>query len=482
MNDWSLSVLLSLSEALLWGRVASLFNSHLDFGFTPGNGFAVIFVSHLLGQWAARGAMTYGKKRNSRGHGSGRSGPGEVRPGRLRDALDVGPRRSLFLAWAGVLMGICGCLGIIRKATDYSSSWLYTVMALAVLSSAAGINTVTKRLTSQGALKKLVFGSIVFFIVSLTRLSPETAVLRDTVLYLLVSSMFIIRQRSHEVAGWGVASRRHYWNAGSVIVVLVAMCLALTFCLSSSAGRELVTEFFRRLGPVLETTLKYVLMPVGYLIQWLVVFLKRFARTDGSTLSFEVNGALEELQKLKSQDRLWIMPVWLKWLLAGSLLIACFALLWLFISRILNQAEPPGVSESRVSLASKGAVKEWFDLTLNEGKQKLKKSLQRFRRLVIFREPGNLEELYAGTTEFMSQKGFPRHPASTPFEYLGHVEARIESSEAIAYLRTISVVFSRCHYSGKKPEEAEWRLALSAYRSLLRYQELQTGDETFGID
>ena len=61
------------------------------------------------------------------------------------------------------------------------------------------------------------------------------------------------------------------------------MCLALTFCLSSSAGRELVTEFFRRLGPVLETTLKYVLMPVGYLIQWLVVFLKRFARTDGST-------------------------------------------------------------------------------------------------------------------------------------------------------------------------------------------------------
>ncbi len=146
-----------------------------------------------------------------------------------------------------------------------------------------------------------------------------------------------------------MASRRHYWNAGSVIVVLVAMCLALTFCLSSSAGRELVTEFFRRLGPALETTLKYVLMPVGYLIQWLVVFLKRFARTDGSTLSFEVNGALEELQKLKSQDRLWIMPVWLKWLLAGSLLIACFALLWLFISRILNQAEPPGVSESQVS-------------------------------------------------------------------------------------------------------------------------------------
>ena len=444
-------MLLSLSEALVWGRVASLLSSRLNPGFTWVNAFTVILVSHLLGQWAAAGAVRRG--------GGGRGG-------------------SLLLAWAGVLIGLSGCLGIIWCSTGYSSSWFYTGIAVSVLSSAAGINTVTKTLNSEGARKKLVIGSLLFFFMSLTRSLPETLVLRDTILYLLASSMFLIRQRHHEVNGSSLTSKKVQWSVGSVLIVSVAMFLAIGFSLGSSAGRELVLELFRKLGSVFETTLKFVLIPVSYLVQWLVGLLRRFVRPAGFTFSNGADSYLEDLLKLYGErSSSWMLPVWSRWLLAGSLIVACVMLLWLFISRTLRQAEQHPINESRVSLASSGAVKEWLDLTLRERKQNLKRSLLRLRRLMPLTGPSTLEELYARTTEFMSRKGFPRNPALTPFEYLRLIETQITSSEVSGCLRTITVIFSQCHYADRKPEEAEWASLLSAYHGLLKYQGWQTGDE-----
>ncbi|HHY34097.1 MAG TPA: DUF4129 domain-containing protein [Firmicutes bacterium] len=382
------------------------------------------------------------------------------------------------MAWAGVLTGLSGCLGIIWWSTGYSRSWFYTAIAVSVLSSAAGINTVTKTPNSEEARKKLVIGSIVFFFISLTRLLPETLVLRDTILYLLASSMFLIRLRRHEMNGPSLTSKKVQWSVGSLIVVSVAMFLAFGFSVGSSAGREVVLELFRKLGLVFETILNFVLIPVGYLVQWLVTLLQRFVRPAGFTFSHGADSYLEDLLKLYGdRSSSWTLPVWLRWLLTGSLIVACLVLLWLFVSRVLQQAEQHPVNESRMSLASSGAVKEWLDLTLKERKQNLRRSLQRLRRLIPLTGPNTLEELYARTTEFMSRRGFPRHPALTPFEYLRLIETQIKSSEVSTCLRTITVIFSQCYYANRKPEEAEWTSLLSAYHGLLKYKEWPTGNE-----
>lgn len=491
-------MLLSLAEALLWGRIVSLLSSGFRLGLTWESAFIIILISHLLGQWVTWIAL-------KRGAGSF-TGPGAARctdrdSDRSSPILDEGSevsgrtawggvRRSgsasrcnLLLAWAGVLIGICGCLGIVWRNEGYVNSWFYTGIAVSVLASAAGVNSVTKRLDSQGARRKLVVGSILFFFMALSRPLPETAVLRDTILYLSILSVFLIRQRGYEISGPSVISKKRQWSLGSLITVSVVMVFAIVFSLGSSVGRELISQLSEKLWPVLETILEYVLLPVGYLVQWIGMFLQKFIKPDDSDFDVEFESFRENMRKMQeSKDGLWTMPVWLKWLLAGSVIAGCLVVLWMFISRTLEKAEERSVDESRVSLVSSGVVKEWLDLTLEEGKQKFRKSLQKLRGLFPLADPGSLEELYAGTTEFMSKKGFPRHLTLTPLEYLSVIESQISSSEISAYLRTISVLFSQCYYAGRKPEGTEWELLLSAYHSLLKYEEWPAGDEPLWND
>lgn len=437
-------------------------SSRLGLGFSWEGAFAVVLASHFLGQWAAAGVMR---------RGDGHTSDSDAGDG---DSL----KRSLLLAWGGILIGVSICLGIIWRNTGYPISWLCTGIALSVLSSAAGINAVTKHLGSPGARRKLVFGSIVFFFMALGRIAPKSPVFRDTILYLIVSSMFLIRQRGLEVDRSGLVSRNCRWNRGSVVVVAAAMLLAVAFSLGSSAGRQLVSELLRIIEPVLEKTLDIILMPVGYFIQWLGAILQRFMTQNDTDFSIEFDSFLDDLRKLQQeQDGLLTLPLWLKLLLSGTVITVSLVLLWRFISRTMDRAEQGFADESRISLASSGAVKEWFDLTFNEGKHKLAKSLQFLRRLVSGSDPQTLEELYARATEFMSQKGFPRHPTLTPFEYLRIIENHMGPGEISSHLETISVIFSECHYACRKPQEAEWQSALSAYHGLLTHEEWRGAGE-----
>ncbi len=434
----------------------------LGLGFSWEGAFAVILASHFLGQWAAARVMR---------RGDGHTSDFDAGDG---DSL----KRSLLLAWAGILIGVSVCLGIIWHSIGHPMSWLCTGVALSVLSSAVGINAVTKHLGSLGARRKLVLGSIIFFFMALGRTAPQSSVFRDTILYLLVSSMFLIRQRGLEVDKSVLVSRNRRWNTSSVIVVSIAMLLAVAFSLGSSAGRQLVSELLRVIEPVLEKTLEIILLPVGYFIQWLGAILQRFMTQDDTKFSIEFDSFLDDLRKLQQeQDTLLTLPLWLKLLLSGTVITVSLILLWRFISRTMDRTEQGFADESRISLASSGAVKEWLDLTLNEGKQKLGKSLQRLRRLVSGSDPQTVEEIYARATEFMSKKGFPRHPALTPFEYLRIIENHMGASEVFSYLETISLIFSECHYACRKPEEAEWQSALSAYHGLLRHEEWQGAGE-----
>lgn len=437
-------------------------SSRLGLGFSWEGAFAVILASHFMGQWAASMVMR---------RGDGHTSDFDAGDG---DSL----KRSLLLAWAGILIGVSVCLGIIWHSIGHPMSWLCTGVALSVLSSAVGINAVTKHLGSLGARRKLVLGSIIFFFMALGRTAPQSSVFRDTILYLLVSSMFLIRQRGLEVDKSVLVSRNRRWNTSSVIVVSIAMLLAVAFSLGSSAGRQLVSELLRVIEPVLEKTLEIILLPVGYFIQWLGAILQRFMTQDDTKFSIEFDSFLDDLRKLQQeQDTLLTLPLWLKLLLSGTVITVSLILLWRFISRTMDRTEQGFADESRISLASSGAVKEWLDLTLNEGKQKLGKSLQRLRRLVSGSDPQTVEEIYARATEFMSKKGFPRHPALTPFEYLRIIENHMGASEVFSYLETISLIFSECHYACRKPEEAEWQSALSAYHGLLRHEEWQGAGE-----
>jgi len=132
----------------------------------------------------------------------------------------------------------------------------------------------------------------------------------------------------------------------------------------------------------------------------------------------------------------------------------------------MERPQGEAIIESRVSVASSDAVKEWLDLTLSEAKRKLAKRFEGFRKMISSSEPQTIQDLYLATVEYASKKIVPKDPSQTPLEYLDLLRSNADSSYVAELVGTISLTFSECYYSGTQPTSSQWRSALSAYRML----------------
>ena len=301
MKDWLQRTLLSLSEAVLWGRAVFIISWVLGTGVSWEGAAAVVFVGHLAGQLGLSKIRENSALRDADKPGSG---------------SDELLKRRILLVWIGIVGAMGASLWIILKNAGHLS-WLPTGLTLTVLASAGGINAVTKRMDSSDAQKRLVFGSVAFFLMALTEVAPQPVVLRDTILCLCVSTVFLIRQKGKEVDR-SRGDTQNRWNAGSVISVSVILILALILTFGSSVGKQLLSELMSLIYPLAEKLLEIILLPVGYLIQWLITVLKRFIVPDESRFKMEFESFRDDIDKLQQEEQsLLALPLWAKIILWG---------------------------------------------------------------------------------------------------------------------------------------------------------------------
>ncbi len=452
MRDWFQMGLLSLCESLLWGLVTLFLSLSLDLFVPWSHAFAVIFVAHLLGQSISLATI----KRVDVGGSCDR----------FSNTREHAKNRMLFV-WAGALVVMGVAIWVVFRRGGYRVSWLYIQTALCVLASASGINSITKHLDAAKATRKMVFGTIVFFVISLFSIVPQAMILRHTVYYLVVSSVFIVRQRGSEVDQDMGISRDKRWNLSSVVVVCTAGFVALVLVAFLSGGKRLLSDLYQLVQPFLEKGFDLILLPVAYLLEWISNILSRLIDPNNADFAVEFQPFLDQMREMQEQNEtVSILPIWVKWLFIGLVTAAVLVFLWRFISRTMERPQGEAIIESRVSVASSDAVKEWLDLTLSEAKRKLAKRFEGFRKMISSSEPQTIQDLYLATVEYASKKIVPKDPSQTPLEYLDLLRSNADSSYVAELVGTISLTFSECYYSGTQPTSSQWRSALSAYRML----------------
>ena len=478
MRDWFQIVLLSVCETFLWGSVTFALSVRLGFSLSSGYAFGTVFIAHLLGQLIAL-VTTRKKKNEGMWHDSQNSGDErEESLGRGRDAAEAGApdhakNRMLFL-WVCVLSIMGVCIWRVWEHAVYDVSWLYMEIAISVLASALGINSVTKHLDAAKATRKMVFGAMVFFVMGVFQTVPQTMILRGTICYLPLSSVLIVRQRGFEVGPGDIGTKQQrqwnrQWNTSSLIVVCVAGFMAVVLFVVLTGGKELLRDMYQLIQPILEKGFDLILLPIAYLFGWISDLLSGLIDPDNAEFAFEFQPLRDETKEMQEQNEvIAVLPQWVKLLVIGLAIVAVLVLLWRLISKTVEKPEGEPLAESRISVASTEVVKEWLDSTLLEGKQKLAMRFRQIGKFLSASEPKTIEDLYLATIDFTSKKLIPKDPSLTPFEYLEVIEDSTDSPQITDLIRTISLIFSECYYSGARPSPTQWTTALSAYRDLTR--------------
>ena len=461
MRDWFQIVLLSLSESFLWSSVVFFACICLDLSVLWGHAFAVVFGAYLLGQLVALATEAYTK--NSESHSRiSRSGSSEV-------TVSGNAKARLLLYWGAVIFAIGILIWAVSRYGGCHLSWTYAQIVFSVFASALGINSVTKHLDAAKAMRNMVFGTLLLFAIGLFPYVPQKVILGNTACYLAISSIFIVRQRGFEV-DYEVSERKNkLWNASSVILVCVAGFVALGLVALLTGGKQLLGDLYQFMEPALEKGLDLIILPVAYLLEWISNILSKFIDPNNADFAVEFQPFFDQTKEMNEQDEVVsLLPPWAKWLLIGLAIVAGLIFLWRFISKTEDRPETKSDAESRTSVFSPNAFKEWLDLTLSQGREELSKKLREIGRLILRPEPKTIEDLYLATTEYTSRRIIAKDPSQTPFEYAKAIEANSNSPDTADLVHTISLIFSECHYSEIPPNPIQWATALTAYRTLTR--------------
>ena len=218
-------------------------------------------------------------------------------------------------------------------------------------------------------------------------------------IYLAISSIFIVRQRGFEV-DYEVSERKNkLWNASSVILVCVAGFVALGLVALLTGGKQLLGDLYQFMEPALEKGLDLIILPVAYLLEWISNILSKFIDPNNADFAVEFQPFFDQTKEMNEQDEVVsLLPPWAKWLLIGLAIVAGLIFLWRFISKTEDRPETKSDAESRTSVFSPNAFKEWLDLTLSQGREELSKKLREIGRLILRPEPKTIEDLYLATT------------------------------------------------------------------------------------
>lgn len=437
MTVWPDGLLAALAEGLIAGRLAAMPAAHIEHGLPFAWFYLVAVFSHLAGQSAA--------------HVAARKSQGDN-------------RRTLFLLW--LLPGIC--LGFVAfLSRDYLGLAGITVLLLTwILCSARGIGAVTQSRHSDNVRNVLVWGTVVLASVSFFSGAGAEETVIEVAGFLLLCSALIVLMRRREVAKRAAVEDRTPWAAGGVTFVSLVLLMVVLAYLAASGGIGAALGLLRHLLDYVAIALGYLITPVAYLVQWILVGLQRLL-AGRSTNPLKMPGSLaDDLLKQLGEDRNpGEFPLWLKWgalvfVVAGAGVIA-----WMLVSRFSRSLKRDAVQETRTSLAHEGAFRDWLQDAAQDLRALAEDAVSRLRSL-IGHDPKSVEEIYAATIGLLAGRGIPRQPQMTPYEYRDFAGGQIPNEEGREALGRIAVIFTKCHYSERLPFAQELAAARSAYHRI----------------
>lgn len=213
------------------------------------------------------------------------------------------------------------------------------------------------------------------------------------------------------------------------------------------------------LGPVLQLLLQLlfiVLQPIFLALEWLLTRLMQNADwtfigeiLDSFNLGLETEKAVEPAEGIFSGLPPWVWTA-LRYLFILLVLVVLVSLVLLFLNRVRarhDQAETEQESGEDITLG--GA-------TLGRGLRWLRDMAGLVRRFGLSRQllaAISVQNIYANLCRLARQRGYPRHPAQPPDDYLP-VLAQAFPGQVEALAR-ITAVYMQVHYGDQPVADAE---------------------------
>ena len=436
MSAWFEELASALAEAVIVDRMFSAAGRLTGWGIHGPWVFALAAASHVVAHAAA--AFSLGR-------------------------FEENGRKLLLAFWvlSGALLGMFVFLEYGRIGLGGASLCFLTWLAC----SARGIMTITQPRNSDSVRRGFVLGVLVLSSLSLFGGETGTSDVASVFVFATLCSALLVVERRREVTDRLSAPEGTPWTVGGTVFILVALLLAFVLYGAGSGGFGAVAGLMGVLWDYLVTVLGYALVPIAYLVQWLIAGV-RYILAGRETQEIKLpQSPFEDLSKQLEETKLRMIPSWMKWGALGLALVSLVAAAWLLATRAYRRLQREQQNETRVSLVDGEAVKEWL-ADMARGLISLVSAAGRRIRRLLRTEPQTLEEIYAAALDLLARRGVPRKPHLTPYEYLASVAGGVpgEGGPALAQL---TETFAEFHYSERLPAPTEIGQALAAYRKLI---------------
>ncbi len=450
MTVWPDGVIAAFAEAVIAHRLVAAVSPSLAPPQRMGWPFLLVLLAHLAGQTAAGWA---GSKSES------------------------GFSRRLLAFWLapGVFVGFLVLLALER----IGFAAMVTCIFAWVLCSGRGVAFVTQPRNSQTAKRDLVLGTMILGFLSLVVGGSSQRAFLDIIVFVLLGSALLVLRRSREVSDSSLLLEENApWAIGGAVFIGLVLVAVLILYALGPGGSEAVLAVFRILWEWFATILGYLMIPVAYLVQWLIIgFQRMIAGRNMETPEAQIPEPDDLLGELLDEQRLTHLPEWVKWAVFLVVLFFVGHLVWRFVSKSFSARESEHARETRTSLAHGEAPKEWLAEALG-GLAAVTSGVMAKLRSLIDREPRTLEGLYRATLMLLAARGLSKDPQLTPYEYRDLVNDDIPVEEGREALNQITAIFAECFYSERPPREEELILAKSAYGRILGTQFRVSGKKT----
>jgi hypothetical protein len=303
---------------------------------------------------------------------------------------------------------------------------------------------------------------------------PAIGVLTTGLLSLPMSRLIDVRLAARRGGGAGVRLDRQWLGLLlTTIGVLIAVALVVVSIVSFERLDTLFGWLRQPLDLLIDVFLAIVVLPIAYLLDLLVTFLRQFIQPN-QPLEQE-SGAGERTQPplafVVPPDLEWIF-VLLRGLLALGLVVGIVAFLASALLRFAARDRPDDVDEERDFVFSWGTVRttlrDWFTAWLGRLRPARPRAAMPTpsARPVPPRAQWGPRDLYRALLRLGAVAGRPRSLVETPNEYAGvlrGVEALHESQHAIA---TVTELYAQTEYGHDTPSATDLAAGQAALATL----------------
>lgn len=436
MPAWPDGVIAALAEAVVAYRLVVAVNPALAVG-RAGWAFFLILLAYFAGLTAASLAHSNSEARFSR-------------------------RLLAFWLIPGLIAGFLVFLVVNRIGFGAMVTCIFAWF----LCSGRGIAFLTKPRSSQTVRRDLVLGTMSLGFLSLVARDGSRWIVLDVIIFTLLLSVLLMLSRRREVSNCSSLEESTPWLTGGAVFIGLALIAVLVLYALGPGGAQVIFGIFGVLWKCFTTILTYLMMPLAYLIQWMIMGLQRlWAGRKTEAPDFLVPEVDERIKEYLDERELTHLPEWVKWPVFLIVLFFTGYLVWRYISKYFRTRVRQRPGETRTSLARGEAPREWLNEAVG-GLAALVSGVAARLQSLFHREPRTLEDLYNSTLMLLAARGLPKDPPLTPYEYRDLANDGIPTEEGREALNQITAIFAECFYGGKRPQEDELALAKTAYKTI----------------